>query len=106
MENVLTEQEAATPVTFGDLSAVLDTVLKAVKQETTQKDLMVMDAVQKSLETLVSEQVKDRLFLCDALSKGFQCTPEEIREYYIAWCAEYNKLKKEKENGDECKADS
>jgi hypothetical protein len=106
MEINFTEEEAKTPVTFGDMKVLIEEIFKTIAVNKEIEDDMlaklldsVIDPMLEHIKEIEYNQTRDRMFLMRLFSDLSLAYPRNIEEYYAKWCERFDKLnKKEKQD--------
>ena len=102
MDNyILTEQEAKTQVTFGDLQIVLEELRRTLCDMQENNDKVLVESLEKVIDTLVErinklyyQQVRDMKFCLELFSEVSHFSKDVIDRTYDSWCKEFDKLNK------------
>lgn len=115
IKNTLTPEEAATPVTYGELLTILMPVIEDIAKGTTKYCDDSQDGAFKLIGKLADKLVKirddadykrqrDLRFMIGLLSQINYLDKEVIYKEYVRWCKEFDELNRPQEtseNGDD-----
>lgn len=97
-----TEEQAKTPVTYGDLAVFLNEMFKFIEKEQKAEHETIEHVLQSLTNVFVERmnkiqynQIRDTKFFIALLSDLGYGSNEYITQYYNSWCAEFDKLNKE-----------
>lgn len=103
MNNILTPEESAQSVTYGDLMKIMEGLTQAMQQLEERRDEDMIKAFEKIFDILVDleyKRVRDAKFFLSMLAQMHYSSYEKWSERYANWCEEYDKLNKgEKHEG-------
>lgn len=104
-----TEEEAKTPVTFGDLAVAIEEIFNTIAANKEIEDELMSDMLDKVIEPLFERvreieyrQARDTKFFMRAFCDLNGVSTNTFEEHYMKWCTAFDKLNK-KENNHESK---
>jgi hypothetical protein len=115
IENIFTPEEANTPVTYGELAVIFQTIAAEIAKQTTnyadtlQEDtLKIIDKVTNVLVKMRDDaeykRQRDACFMMGLIAQLCHCDKEIIHKEYQHWCGEFDKMNRpqdEKEKNNE-----
>lgn len=101
--NILTPEESAQFVTYGDLMKIMEELGKAMQKLEEYRDEDMIKTFEKIFDILVDleyERVRDAKFFLSLLNDLGYGPKDKLYSHYGKWCEEYDKLNKgEKHEG-------
>ena len=101
MQNILTPEEASTPVTFRDLGIFAEEILPQLAEAVIKSDEATFNGVSKLIDILVDKineieykRIRDVWFFTELLSQTSNLSRESLREHYAKYCDEFDRLNK------------
>ena len=101
MQNIFTQEEASTPVTFRDLGIFAEEILPQLAEAVIKSDEATFNGVSKLIDILVDKineieykRIRDVWFFTELLSQTSNLSRESLRENYKKYCDEFDKLNK------------
>ena len=101
MQNILTQEEASTPVTFRDLGIFAEEILPQLAEAIIQSDEATFNGVSKLIDILVDKineieykRIRDVWFFTEFLSQTLNFSRESLYENYTKYCDEFDRLNK------------
>ena len=105
MDNILTPEQAAQPVTQADLIAALNELVKLMSesdaryQEHTFRALDdVLNSVARSIDALEYKRIRDMRFVISIISELNHIKREDLLTTYANWCDEFDQLNRGEDN--------
>lgn len=96
-----TEEEAKTPVTFGDLAVVIEEIFNTIAANKEIEDEMMSKLLDKLIDPLVTqiqelryERMRDAKFFITVFRDLNGMPQNKLEEHYVKWCTEFDKLNK------------
>lgn len=103
MNNILTPEESAQFVTYGDLMKIMEELGKAMQQLEEYRDKDMTEVLGKVLDTIADveyKRIRDVRFFLSLLNDLGYGPKDKLHSHYGKWCEEYDKLNKgEKHEG-------
>lgn len=105
MKPNFTEEEARTPVTFGDMAVLIKEIFNTIAANKEVEDQVLADSIGKVTDLLIEQireveyrRIRDAKF-CISLFRDLTGMPQnKLEEHYMKWCEEFDRLnKKEKQ---------
>lgn len=96
-KNILTEEEAATLVTWGNLSTTLEMITESIiegEEKIVASTGNLITILSDRIMQLEYECVRDRHFFIDVLSNIKHLNMCDIKEMHKAYCEEFDQLNK------------
>lgn len=109
IKNTLTPEEAATPVTYGELLTILMPVIEDIakgtikycddsQDKTHELILRLADNLVKIRNDADYKRQRDLRFMIGLFAQFNHCDKEIIYKEYVRWCEEFDKLNKPQED--------
>ena len=101
MQNIFTQEEASTPVTFRDLGIFAEEIFPQLAEAIIKSDEATFNGVSKLIDILVDKineieykRIRDVSFINANLAYLQKCSQDDIRKTYDAYCDEFDRLNK------------
>lgn len=102
-KSILTEEEASTPVTFGDLQVALESISKMICEAQIAQDEISFNSLKETIgivadqiNSLKYNQIRDMRFCLAFLSQISHISENVVNKAYDNWCIDWDRLNKEK----------
>ena len=94
-----TEEEARTPVTFGDMAVLIKEIFDTVAANEEVKNQTILDTVDIITNSVLESEynrVRDTKFFMCLFSDLTGMSKSGLEEHYTKWCEAFDNLNKEK----------
>lgn len=111
MDSIFTPEEANKPVTYGELSTILQSIVTDLSKHSIDYADALQDSTFKMINKLTDAFVairddadykrqRDLHFMIGLFAQFYHCDKEVLHKEYKRWCEEFDKMNRPQNNSD------